>query len=51
MTTAESLVSLAIYEGWGARIRTWGRGTKTRCLTTWLRPNGVNGIPSKKEGG
>ena len=25
-------------EGWGARIRTWGRGTKTRCLTTWLRP-------------
>src|SRR5262245_38819070 len=26
------------HEGWGARIRTWGRGTKTRCLTTWLRP-------------
>ena len=25
--------------GWGARIRTWDRGTKTRCLTTWLRPN------------
>src|SRR4029077_16650589 len=24
--------------GWGARIRTWDRGTKTRCLTTWLRP-------------
>src|SRR5205823_1750217 len=23
---------------WGARIRTWDRGTKTRCLTTWLRP-------------
>src|SRR5207247_2465437 len=22
--------------GWGARIRTWDRGTKTRCLTTWL---------------
>ena len=25
-------------DGWGARIRTWDRGTKTRCLTTWLRP-------------
>ena len=25
--------------GWGARIRTWDRGTKTRCLTTWLRPS------------
>ena len=25
---------------WGARIRTWDRGTKTRCLTTWLRPIG-----------
>src|SRR4029077_10135361 len=24
--------------GWGARIRTWDRGTKTRCLTAWLRP-------------
>ena len=26
-------------DGWGARIRTWDRGTKTRCLTTWLRPS------------
>ena len=24
--------------GWGGRIRTSGHGTKTRCLTTWLRP-------------
>src|SRR3954451_14447546 len=24
--------------GWGARIRTWDGGTKTRCLTAWLRP-------------
>ena len=24
--------------GWGARIRTWDRGTKTRCLTAWLHP-------------
>src|SRR5581483_7376546 len=23
---------------WGARIRTWDHGTKTRCLTTWPRP-------------
>src|SRR5262249_1875070 len=28
--------------GWGARIRTWDRGTKTRCLTTWLRPIGAS---------
>src|SRR5205823_6113610 len=26
--------------GWGARIRTWDHGTKTRCLTTWPRPKG-----------
>ena len=26
------------HQSWGARIRTWDRGTKTRCLTTWLRP-------------
>ena len=25
--------------GWGARIRTWDHGTKTRCLTTWPRPS------------
>ena len=24
--------------GWGGRIRTCGHGTKTRCLTPWLRP-------------
>src|SRR5918912_875886 len=27
-----------VAQSWGARIRTWDRGTKTRCLTTWLRP-------------
>src|SRR5581483_1246398 len=27
-----------VWDGWGARIRTWDRGTKTRCLTAWLRP-------------
>src|SRR5580765_6875105 len=26
------------HQNWGARLRTWDRGTKTRCLTTWLRP-------------
>src|SRR2546430_17287972 len=31
--------------GWGARIRTWDRGTKTRCLTTWLRPTTVRLSP------
>src|SRR5258708_5520420 len=24
--------------GWGARSRTWGRGSKVLCLTTWPRP-------------
>ena len=37
-------IAARLFEGvtsvddWGARIRTWDRGTKTRCLTTWLRP-------------
>ena len=26
--------------GWGGRIRTYDHGTRTRCLTAWLRPNG-----------
>ena len=38
MTTAASGVSVIGRDGWGARIRTWDRGTKTRCLTAWLRP-------------
>jgi hypothetical protein len=29
-------------EDWGARIRTWDHGTKTRCLTAWLRPNATS---------
>ena len=36
--------------GWGARIRTWDRGTKTRCLTAWLRPTGAEaalGTPTR----
>src|SRR5204863_8608807 len=32
-------------DGWGARIRTWDRGTKTRCLTTWLRPTALVVFP------
>ena len=31
--------------GWGARIRTWDHGTKTRCLTAWPRPS-ESGRPS-----
>ena len=34
-----------IIGGWGARIRTWDRGTKTRCLTTWLRPTSRVSVP------
>ena len=26
---------------WGARIRTWDHGTKTRCLTAWPRPRAM----------
>ena len=40
MTTAASRRIDHGSDGWGARIRTWDRGTKTRCLTTWLRPIG-----------
>src|SRR5690242_2211382 len=29
----------AIAEGWGARIRTWDRGSKVRCLTAWPHPS------------
>ena len=32
---------VAGHQSWGARIRTWDRGTKTRCLTTWLRPTEI----------
>src|SRR5207245_6117512 len=28
---------------WGARIRTWDRGSKVPCLTTWPRPSGGHG--------
>ncbi len=33
---------LSSEKNWGARIRTWDHGTKTRCLTTWLRPNAAS---------
>src|SRR5918992_1374284 len=39
MTTAPRLLGSVLDIGsWGARIRTWDHGTKTRCLTTWPRP-------------
>ena len=40
ITTAASSSAMSVRGGWGARIRTWDHGTKTRCLTTWLRPRG-----------
>ena len=40
-TAARLFVGVTSVDGWGARIRTWDRGTKTRCLTTWLRPTGL----------
>src|SRR6476646_9091637 len=33
---------------WGARIRTWDRGTKTRCLTTWPRPMAVPSLGASR---
>ena len=32
--------------GWGARIRTWDPGIKTRCLAAWPRPN----LPAREGG-
>ncbi len=37
-TAARSSAMSGDESGWGARIRTWDHGTKTRCLTTWPRP-------------
>ena len=37
-TAAERALTVRRHGGWGARIRTWDHGTKTRCLTTWPRP-------------
>src|SRR4029079_14781308 len=36
--SSESRRHQRLNDGWGARIRTWDHGTKTRCLTTWPRP-------------
>src|ERR1041385_4890037 len=42
---------LGLVHSWGARIRTWDRGTKTRCLTTWLRPTTVTDYRGTRSGG
>src|SRR4026208_1648082 len=42
--SCELSIGHGIESNWGARIRTWDRGTKTRCLTTWLRPPAA-GVP------
>src|SRR4051794_8669755 len=44
ITTAarsSAMVSVSGRRGWGARIRTWDHGTKTRCLTAWPRPRAM----------
>src|SRR5262245_16416818 len=41
ITTAASDFAMSVRSGWGARIRTWDHGTKTRGLTAWLRPRAV----------
>src|SRR3954451_11935295 len=39
MTNSGTTAKAARSQGWGGRIRTCDHGTKTRCLTTWPRPN------------
>src|SRR5882762_5734436 len=36
-------------DDWGARIRTWDHGTKTRCLTTWPRPRATGTLAAVEE--
>ena len=38
-------------DDWGARIRTWDHGTKTRCLTAWPRPMVRGAHPTGGHGG
>jgi len=40
----------SVEDGWGARIRTWDHGTKTRCLTTWPRPTALLRVSRLSEG-
>ena len=37
----------AFWFGWGARIRTWDHGARTRCLTAWPRPIGTSASPGR----
>src|SRR5262245_35409931 len=45
ITTAARDFAMSGKSGWGARIRTWDHGTKTRCLTAWLRPRALTMLP------
>ena len=51
ITTAASLVGITVNGGWGARIRTWDHGTKTRCLTTWPRPRAGTAVYPDRQSG
>src|SRR5579884_3708080 len=49
MTTAASSSAMSVIGSWGARIRTWDHGTKTRCLTTWPRPRAERTLTTIRE--
>src|SRR4051812_12543073 len=51
MTTAVTSFAMRSVRdgGWGARIRTWDHGTKTRCLTAWPRPRAWPILPAAVE--
>src|SRR5438067_58478 len=49
ITTAARSFDMSGENGWGARIRTWDHGTKTRCLTTWPRPTGPGILAAVEE--
>src|SRR5579864_7881933 len=49
ITTAARSSAMSAKSGWGARIRTWDHGTKTRCLTTWLRPRASTTLAALEE--
>src|SRR5205807_4493525 len=49
ITTAASGFAMSGEDDWGARIRTWDHGTKTRCLTTWPRPRATGTLAAVAE--
>src|SRR5438132_1421367 len=49
ITTAARVFAMSDEDDWGARIRTWDHGTKTRCLTTWPRPRATGTLAAVEE--